>query len=134
MKTMLSALTLACLPSLRSVQAQAPDTWDALAHEWEQAYVHSFQVLNEGQASGDDRHPTAELARRFEALAERGEGRAVLWLLRHRSEMGAGVAAGRSRDFERVRRAGEAEWVARALLELAKNSAGLAPAEVAKYC
>ena len=129
---LLPSFLLAFVPSLPL--AQEGESWDALAKEWETATLRWSQGLRSSQQPFDGKiQPDVDFVARFEALAERGEPRAVLWLLRRRVSMPAELAARRGADFENVRRAGDAEWVARALLELARDGSGPDLAELEAY-
>jgi hypothetical protein len=62
-----------------------------------------------------------ELEPLMEDLAEHGEGRALLWLIAHRSGTAEERAEGRRRDLERLGRVEDERWVARGLLALAAD-------------
>ena len=112
---------------------RTPDAWSDLASAWEQAYARwAVEQQREQREFTGVVAPDLEFEPRFEALAESGDGRAVLWLLRHRQGEAEARAAGRRKDLERVRAAGRAEWVARALLELAAKPDDMDPAELAR--
>jgi hypothetical protein len=97
--------------------------WDAVAGEYESAFEAWAGELSrtgafEKPESERPPSPAVSFWPRFEALAERGEGRAVLWMLDNAQSGSGDELQLRRKLFERVRAAGEAEWVASALPRL----------------
>lgn len=110
----MSWIPFVVLAFVQTSAAPAPaSSWEALAQEYDQAFerwAHESS-LAAGEAEGAP-HPAAAYGSRFEALADQGEGRAVLWLLSNlQPGKGAGLLA-------RVQQGGDAEWVGSAVFEL----------------
>jgi hypothetical protein len=92
-------------------------SWDEVELEWRMS-VGLFAPGRRSEARSRWT-PHAALEPSMEALAERGDGRALLWLLAHRSGTPEERAAGRRRDFERLRVVADEVWTERGLLALA---------------
>lgn len=118
--------------------AQA-DTWDALANEYEEAFMRWAAEMSRTGAwekPEAEREPSPALALRprFEALADAGEGRAVLWLLRNYGGAPEDAVAERAaRDLARLAAGGDAEWVSDALGILAERTDRFAPDALDAY-
>ena len=109
--------------SAPSAPHQAPSAWDALAAEYEHVFEAWGTELSrsggwEKPESERPPHPALSFWPRFEVLSEQGEGRAVLWQLDNAGSANQDGESLRRRLFERVRKAGDAEWVASALPRL----------------
>jgi hypothetical protein len=104
-------------------RTQERSPWDELAAEYEHAFEAWAQELSrsggwEKPESERPPSPAVALWPRFEALADRGEGLAVLWMLDNAASASGERAAVARALFERVRAAGEADWVVLALPRL----------------
>jgi hypothetical protein len=98
-RTMIAIATLAAV-LFTVAPPQEAESWETLSRAAEKAFEEHTEW------SADAFQP------RFLAIAEQGEGRAVLWLLANLADANA------PRVFELVERGGEAEWVGQALHSL----------------
>ena len=130
--TLASVSVLALVPQEpRPATENREESWDALARAYEDAHAAWNQAAlaasrdPEGAAERPP-HPAPEFWERFEALAARGEGRAVLWQLTMLGPAStpATLSARAATLFERVRAAGDAGWVALALPLLLERELG----------
>jgi hypothetical protein len=111
---MISMLAASLVAFASPALLSAGETWETLSREYEQAFeawVAGRQGLAPGAETGE--WDAAPFRPRFLALAEEGEGRAVLWLLANRGNEHA------SRVIDLVERAEEAPWVGSAYHVLA---------------
>ena len=105
----------AAAPAAPPLHAPAPvvrveETWAALSAE----YAAAYDAWKERLSTTEDRterrklrkaHPASVFAERYVALADAGEGRALLWQLEHLRHIGVPVRereAGRQRLYERL--------------------------------
>jgi hypothetical protein len=106
-----------------AVLAQAPaaaqaETWESLSQEYNLALERWARDSMHSARSADSAPSPAEAYRvRFAALAERGEGRAVVWWIENKTASESG------RILDLVERAGEAEAVGAALFGLGARHA-----------
>ena len=120
----LCAIPQASVPSAgASAVHQEPAGIDTLVQEYERAFeAWAGEMSRTGAVEKPEGErppgPAPAFWPRFEALAQAGEGRAVLWLLDNMESAGGDTATKWRQLFERVRAAGDAEWVASALPRL----------------
>ena len=111
---MLELALIAVLLAQTSPAASPSETWETLEADYQAAFERWIDERREALAQGTaEPMPVAQFRARFTALAENGEGRAVLWLIENPAE---GESA---RLLELVEAGGEEEWVGSALQRLA---------------
>jgi hypothetical protein len=114
--------------------AAAADTWEALTKEYDLAFEHWVKASQTGEAGAESLpRPAGVFWARFEAEADRGEGRATLWLLANASSLETKEPALWAGLLARVERGGDAEWVGSALFELGANAGSFAADELVAY-
>jgi hypothetical protein len=86
------------VPAPPSAVQQQPGPYEALASEYSAADMSYQKQLKEGRTASELRQPALDFYPRFEALAAKGEGHALLWMASH-------ARAGLPRSNPRRRRA-----------------------------
>lgn len=115
-----------------------PETWEALADDYELSFMAWAQEMSRSGAWARPEperaaSPAASFWPRFATLAHAGEGRAVLWMLKNPYGEGDERNARMHEVFELVRGAERAGWVAQALLALGEHHEGLDDQELVEY-
>jgi hypothetical protein len=128
-------IALTCVVALVAQQAE---TWEALAEEYEQAFMRWAQEMSRSGAwtkpeSERAPGPSGSFRPRFEALADAGDGRAIVWLLKNDAGAPEGREERAARDLARLAAGGGADWVAAALGIVAEDPARYAPEALGAY-
>jgi len=95
-----------------------PETWEEVAAAYEPAFeAWAAARMRAGNWNDPEAEPSPALAfqDRFEAVAETGDARALLWLLQNPQGEGEVRAERVRRAFARLRAAGDADWLPAAL-------------------
>lgn len=135
----IASLVLALSPLLSpSAQEARQDSWTRLAEEYEQAFeTWACELSRSGAWSKPESErppsPAPSFWPRFEALADQGEGRAILWMFANLGGEGAEREAQLRSLVERMRKARRGEWFESALHALGGDHQGLDGAELAGY-
>ncbi len=95
------------------------DEWTVLEAEFDAAVVEWLRAMKEQRGTESEMpYPSGEFWVRYRAFADRGDDRAIPWLLRHGSKERMGWDEALPGLFARVRAAGDASWVADAIPSL----------------